>query len=261
MPFLRAGGVRLEYESRGSPGSGPPLILLHEGLGSVAAWRGFPEALAGSTGRAVFVYSRRGYGLSDPLPGPLTPSFMHDEARLLPAVLQAAGISDPVLIGHSDGASIALIHAAAPAAPAPDTPARALVLLAPHVFVEEETLAGIREVSTRYHAGDFGARWRRTQGEHADRTFAAWTEVWLSPAFRDWNIEAGLPRIRCPVLAIQGEDDQYGTTRQLGAIRAGVGGAVDTLLLPSCGHAPQRDRPKETLEAIRRFVASATPAA
>jgi pimeloyl-ACP methyl ester carboxylesterase len=250
VAFLEVDGVRLEHEWHGPAPATATLVFLHEGLGSVAAWRDFPARVADATGCRAFVYSRRGYGHSDPLPGPLDPSFMHEEARCLPAVLHTAGIREPILIGHSDGASIALLHAAEAAAEV-----RGLVAIAPHVFVEPETLAGIREVGERYRATDFRTRWRRTQGEHADRTFEAWSRVWLSPEFRSWNIESRLGAVRCPILAVQGEGDAYGTPRQVEAIRRAAAGPVRVVLLPDCGHSPQRDRPAETLEAVRGFVA------
>lgn len=252
MSVLQAAGARVEYEWIGpGPEAAPTLVFLHEGLGSRAAWRDFPARVAAATGTGAFVYSRVGYGDSDPRPGPWTPRFMHDEAQGLPALLDAAGVRRPILIGHSDGASIALLHAA-------ERPSdvRALVLEAPHVFVEDETVAGIRAVRERYRATDFAARWRRTQGPHADATFAAWTDVWLSAPFRGWTIQEDLGAVRCPVLVLQGADDPYGTLAQVEAIRAGVVGPVETRVLSHCGHAPHRDQPRETLDAVRTFVAT-----
>lgn len=252
MSALQAAGARVEYEWIGPRSeAAPTLVFLHEGLGSRAAWRGFPARVAAATGTGAFVYSRAGYGASDPRPGPWTPRFMHDEAQRLPAILEAAGVRRPILFGHSDGASIALLHAA-------ERPAdvRALVLAAPHVFVEDETVARIRAVRERFRGTDFAARWRRTQGPHADATFAAWTEVWLSAPFRGWTLQDELRAVRCPVLVLQGADDAYGTLAQVEAVRAGVVGPVDTRILSNCGHAPHRDQADETLDAVQKFVAT-----
>ncbi len=254
MALIDVHGSSLEYERAGGAAPAdtgpPPLIFLHEGLGSVAAWRDFPARVAATLGRHGLVYSRRGYGRSSPWPRPWPASFMHDEALVvLPALLDALGIVYPVLVGHSDGASIALIHAAAAG-----RPVRALVLEAPHTVVEERTLESIRDARGRYAGSDFRARWSRTQGPQADALFAAWSEAWLSGAFRSWDIEPLLPRITCPVLVVQGADDPYGTLRHMEAIRDGVAGPVETLLLDHAGHAPHRTRPAETLAAIERFL-------
>jgi pimeloyl-ACP methyl ester carboxylesterase len=251
VPATDVAGVRVEYEWIGAPAEGvPDVVLLHEGLGSRAAWRGFPARVAETTGAAVLVFSRAGYGESGPRPGPWPPSFMHDEARRLPALLEALDVRRPVLFGHSDGASIALLHAA-------DHPAdvHALVLEAPHVFVEEETVRSIRSLRDAYATSGFRERWRRTQGAHADQTFAAWTDVWLSAPFREWSIRDRLANVRAPALVLQGVNDEYGTLAQVEAIRSGVVGPVDAVILRDCGHAPHRDRSEETLEAVRSFLA------
>jgi pimeloyl-ACP methyl ester carboxylesterase len=251
VPAFDAAGARVEYEWIGAPEEGAPVIVfLHEGLGSRAAWRGFPSRVAEATGAAVLVFSRAGYGESSPRPGPWPTSFMHDEARRLPALLQALDVRRPILFGHSDGASIAILHAA-------DNPddVRALVLEAPHVFVEEETVRSIRSLRDRYATSGFRERWRRTQGAHADETFAAWTEVWLSARFREWSIRDRLVLVRAPTLVLQGVDDAYGTLAQVEAIRQGVVGPVETSILPDCGHAPHRERSEETLDAIQGFLA------
>jgi len=218
------------------------------GLGSLRQWRDFPMRVANATGCAALVYSRYGYGQSDVLQEPRTPSFMHDEAlRSLPELLSSLRIVAPVLVGHSDGASIALIYAGA------GHLARGLVLEAPHVFVEEHGLAGIREAKRAFETTDLSeclAKYHRD----TERTFRGWNDVWLSPAFRDWTIEDCLPGVRCPVLAIQGEDDEYGTMAQLDAIARGVSGPCDLVKLPACGHSPHRDLPEATLTAVTRFV-------
>jgi pimeloyl-ACP methyl ester carboxylesterase len=255
MPEWHLDGARVEYEWIGpAPEAAPTMVFLHEGLGSRAAWRTFPGRMAAAAAMGALVYSRPGYGGSDPLPRPWPTTFMHDEARRLPAVLRAAGVRRPVLFGHSDGASIALLHAAA----GPDG-VRALVLEAPHVFVEETSVRSIRALRERYRTTHLASRWRRTQGAHADATFAAWTDVWLRPEFRRWNIEDALPKVRCPVLVLQGTDDEYGTFAQVDAIRAGVVGPVVVHVLSGCGHAPHRERLEDTLAVAGRFLAGLSP--
>jgi pimeloyl-ACP methyl ester carboxylesterase len=252
VPFLTAAGQRLEYWLiAAARADAPPLVLLHEGLGSVAMWRDFPERVAALTGSAVLAYSRRGHGRSELLSAPHRPDYMHCEARdVLPAVLAQLAIDRPVLIGHSDGASIALIHAGL----APDK-VRGLALLAPHVFVEERTIAGATAAREAWRAGDLPARLARYHDDAAG-LFAGWNEIWLAPQFRDWNIEAFLPGIACPLLLIQGADDAYGTLAQLAAIRRGVASRrIEELVLSGCGHAPHRERPHAVLAAIARFVA------
>lgn len=255
MVNIVAGGQRLEtlLVPAATPGA-PTLVLLHEGLGSIALWRDLPQQLAKATGCAVLAYSRHGHGASAPLTGPRTVRYMHDEALVvLPEVLEALGIARPILIGHSDGASIALIHAGQGAGPV-----AGLVLLAPHVFVEDLTVASIAAIGRTFAETDMGVRMGRY---HADPVgvFAGWHRIWLDPAFRGWNIEAGLPAITCPVLLIQGADDEYGTLAQIDAIAARVSGPVERLVLAACGHSPQRDQPDATLAAISGFVARLSP--
>jgi pimeloyl-ACP methyl ester carboxylesterase len=228
------------------PGDAPAIVLLHEGLGSVRLWRDFPAALATATGARVVAFSRFGHGDSDPPPRPRTPRFMHEEAlEVLPAVLRAMDIEEPVLVGHSDGASIALIHAAA-------HPVRAVVAIAPHVFVEELCLAEIREARRAYEAEGLRERMARHHRD-PDAAFYGWNDVWLDPEFPRWDITGVLPDISCPLLLIQGEHDQYGTMAQLDAIEAGVAGPVERLH-PAARHAPQLEAPAETLSAIAAFV-------
>ncbi len=231
-------------------GAGPTLVFLHEGLGSRSAWRDFPSQLARATGCGAIVGSRAGYGRSPlrPLPWPI--DFMHDEARrALPALLAAEGVDDAILVGHSDGASIALLYAGEIG-----VGVRALLLEAPHVFVEEETVASIAALREPFARGDLRARLQRHHTD-ADATFAAWTGVWLDPAFRRWSIAASLPGVRVPTLVIQGADDEYGTVAQVEAVRRGVAGPCETLLLTECGHAPHRDQPARTLAAMADFIA------
>ena len=255
--FLTADGRRLEYALVGPPGprGAPTLVLLHEGLGCVSLWRDFPAALAARTGCRVLVYSRAGYGASDPVPLPRPVGFMHDEAlRSLPEVLEAAAITDAILVGHSDGASIALIHAAA--ARTADR-VRAVALLAPHVFVEDLSVRSIAAAAVAYQETDLRARLLRHHGDNVDCAFWGWNRVWLDPGFRGWNLEAFLPRVTVPLLVIQGVDDEYGTEAQVAAIAGKSGGPVETLLLPGCGHSPHRDQREATLDALSAFVAAA----
>jgi len=250
--FLEIGGKRLEYRwiGRGAPGR-PMLVMLHEGLGSTGLWREFPGRLAAATGCEVLVYSRAGYGLSDPADLPRGVDYMHDEAlQVLPAVLDARGVRRAILVGHSDGASIALIHAAA------DRRGRiaGLVLEAPHVFNEEVCVASIRAAKLAYDEGDLRDRLARHHRD-VDNAFRGWNDIWLHPDFWHWNIEDCLPRIRAPMLVIQGEQDEYGTIRQVEAIEAQAGAPVQRLILPDCRHAPHRDQPGATLRAVKQFVA------
>lgn len=247
-------GQRLEALWAGpSPTEAPTLVLLHEGLGCVALWKDFPQRLSESTGCGVLAYSRAGYGQSDPvdLPRPLT--YMHDEARdVLPRVLDAANVRDAVLVGHSDGASIALINAGA----LRDPRVHGLVLMAPHVFTEPMCLDSIRAARRAYDAEDGRLR-EGLARYHADVdvTFRGWNDAWLDPGFEAWNLEGFVSGIRCPLLLIQGREDEYGTGAQLAAIEARSHTPCRTLWLDDCRHSPHRDRPEATLDAIRAFVA------
>jgi pimeloyl-ACP methyl ester carboxylesterase len=250
VKHIGVGPHDLEYVSYGAPG-GPTLVFLHEGLGSVAQWRDFPERLARACGLPAFVYSRTNYGGSSataPLPRPVR--YMHDEALLLPEVLHAAGISDPILVGHSDGASISILYAA-------DHSVRGLVLEAPHVFGEEVSFASIARAKEAYEKGGLRERLAKYH-EHVDAAFQGWNGPWLDPGFRAWNLEDRLPHITAPMLVVQGLADEYGTIAQVEAIRRGAAGRVDTVLLERCGHAPHREKPEETLAAMQAFVRSVT---
>jgi pimeloyl-ACP methyl ester carboxylesterase/GNAT superfamily N-acetyltransferase len=224
----------------------PALVLLHEGLGSVGLWRGFPARLADATGRRTVAFSRYGHGQSDPPPRPRTPSFMHEEAReVLPALLSELGLEDPVLVGHSDGASIALIYAA-------EHEVSAVVAIAPHVFVEDMCLREIRRARDTYETADL----RERMGHHhrdPDAAFLGWNDVWLDPAFPEWSITELLADISCPLLLIQGERDQYGTMAQLDAIEQRAGGPVRRVHL-DCQHSPPTELPEPTTKAIAEFV-------
>lgn len=249
MERVTVGARRLEVERIGGDPGRPTLVFLHEGLGSVALWKDFPGRVARTTGCAAIVYSRAGYGRSDPAVQPRPVTYMHDEALVpLPELLDRLGVARPVLVGHSDGASIALIHAAASG-----RPVAALILLAPHVMVEELSVASIAAARTAWETTDLRSRLAPYHAD-VDGAFQGWNRIWLDPAFRRWDIREYLPRVRCPVLAIQGEEDEYGTLEQVEHIRAAVPGA-EVLKLPRCRHSPHRDQPEATLEAIARFVA------
>jgi pimeloyl-ACP methyl ester carboxylesterase len=246
---MRVGGREIECRWWGEPTHHRrPIVLLHEGLGSVGLWRDFPAALASATARRVLAYSRFGHGASDPPAAPHTVRFMHEEAALLPSILDAAAIDRAILLGHSDGGSIALVAAA-------DVPARieALMLEAPHVFVEDISIASIERTTAVYREGTLRASLARHHA-HVDTAFFGWSDVWLHPDFRRWNLEDYLPRITCPVLLIQGESDEYGTLAQIDAIARQVSGPAERLVLPQCGHAPHRDQRDQVLRAMTRFV-------
>jgi len=253
---IYAAGQRLECQWLGPRPSedpdGPPiLVFLHEGLGCIALWRDFPKKLVDATGLGGFVYSRQGYGGSEPcqLPRPIT--YMHDEGlTVLPQLLEAARIRRAILVGHSDGASISLIYAGS-------TLSRCIsgiILEAPHVFMEEENAASIREMCVTYETTDLRSRMMKYHGSNVDCAFKGWSEPWLGEHFTTWNIEEFLPKICAdkpvPTLVIQGGEDEYGTIAQCQAIERGVGVNVSTLFLPKCGHAPHLEQPELTLNAM-----------
>ena len=238
----------LEIETlRIGPTSGSTLVFLHEGLGSIGQWRDFPQRLSQATGLGAFIYSRAGYGKSDPEPMPRPVTYMHEEALKLPRILRAAGIGDAILVGHSDGASIAILHAGAHAC-------RGLILEAPHVFTEPMGLGSIEQAREAYEHGDLKGRLAKWH-QNVDAAFWGWNVPWLHPDFRAWNLEASLPGIKAPILVIQGVNDEYGTRAQVDAIAAKAP-KVTTLLLDECGHAPHKDQPEATLQAMTRFVQS-----
>jgi pimeloyl-ACP methyl ester carboxylesterase len=229
----------------------PTIVLLHEGLGCIALWRDFPAKLAATTGLRVFAYSRAGYGGSDPVDLPRPLDYMSREARFsLPAVIEAIGLKRCILLGHSDGASIAAILAGEHA----DERIRGLVLMAPHLFTEKMGLASIAEARRAYETGDLRAKLAKYHA-HVDCAFQGWNGAWLDPGFEAWNIEDSVGRWRVPALVIQGADDQYGTLAQVRSIEARSPAPVQSLILKACRHSPQFDQPEATLEAIAQFCA------
>lgn len=244
---VRVGGPPIEILD--IPGAAPdaPLVLLHEGLGSVGLWREFPAQLGAATGRRVIAFSRYGHGRSGPPARPRTPAFFHEEAlEVLPELLAALELAAPVLVGHSDGASIALIHAA-------HHHVTALVLLAPHVFVEEVTVRAIRGTREMYECGGLRERLARHHDD-PDAAFWGWCDVWLDPAFRAWTLDDEARLLTAPTLLIQGADDPYGTLAQLDRIAAGAGGQVQRLVLPG-GHSPHLEHGPEVAQRIASFLA------
>ncbi len=237
------------------------LVFLHEGLGSVAMWRDWPEVLCRATGRDAWVYSRRGYGQSDPVPdargatngeagGRLQADYLHYEAlTVLPALLERLGLSAPVLVGHSDGASIALIHASR-------YPVTACVVMAPHVMVEDVSIQSIRQARQAFETGDLSARLARYHAD-VDGAFWQWNDAWLNPAFHHFDIRAECRRIAAPVLAIQGDQDPYGTLAQIDEI-ALPAHQLTRVVLKGCGHSPHRDQTALTTRCVADFLASRT---
>jgi pimeloyl-ACP methyl ester carboxylesterase len=250
MPRVTAAGRSLEYEWVGTGQSGGPvLVFLHEGLGSIRQWRDFPQKVAEAVGCRALVYDRYGYGQSDVLQEPRrSVRFMHEEGLAgLPELLSALKIENPLLVGHSDGASIALICAGA------GHQVRGVVAMAPHVFIEPICIRSIVEAARSFETGDLPEKLGRYHRD-ARRTFYGWADVWRDPGFQGWDITPYLPRIRCPVLALQGHDDEYGTMAQLDAIKKQVSGACEVLQLNDCGHTPFRDQPEKTLAAVTAFI-------
>ncbi len=248
-------GKRLETLWIGrEPSDQPVIVMLHEGLGSIALWKDFPQQLAARTGCAVLVYSRYGHGGSDKLMEKRPVNFMHREGEVvLPELLDKLAIERPILLGHSDGGSISIIFAGR----YPDR-SRALILEAPHVFVEDLSIASITQAKENFETTDLRQKLSRYHAQ-VDATFWGWNDIWLDPNFRSWNIEEYLATIRCPVLCIQGEDDEYGTRAQVDAIAAQAPQS-EIMMLPDCKHSPHRDQPEKTLDRIAKFVDMVTQA-
>jgi len=248
--FLTVDGKQLETLRYSPAGKGATIVMLHEGLGSVAMWKDFPERVAEATGCGVLVYSRYGHGKSQRLAEKRSVDFMHYEAKvILPELFHQFEVQRPILLGHSDGGSIALIYAGT----WPEQ-VRGLVLEAPHVFVEDFGLRSTVAIRKVYEASDLREKLSRYH-EHVDEMFRGWNDIWLDPQFREWNIEGFLGAISCPTLVIQGENDEYGTLAHVEVIQRGVPGAQG-LILPRCGHSPHREQTELTLDAISKFVAA-----
>ena len=249
--FLTVGPHSLEYRMIGPrPAEAPTLVLLHEGLGCVGLWGDFPDRLQKATGCGVFVYSRAGYGQSSPVARPWPLSFMHTQAReTLPALLDSIGFKSGLLVGHSDGASIATIYAGSHQ----DHRVRALVLIAPHFIVEGVTIAAIAEMRKAYDSADLRARLARWHAD-VDATVHGWSDVWLKGDFRKWDLTEFLAYIRVPVLIVQGEDDHYGTVKQIEIAQQECSCPVEVALLPDAKHSPQREAPEATLKVVAEFV-------
>jgi pimeloyl-ACP methyl ester carboxylesterase len=242
---------RLEYRMIGpSPADAPTLVLLHEGLGSVGLWGEFPDKLADATGAGVFVYSRAGYGASSPAQLPRKLDYMHREALdVLPRVLDAIGFRRGLLVGHSDGASIATIYAGG----VPDHRVRGISLIAPHFVVEDISVSSIAAIKQTFETTELRAKLARWHKD-VDNAFRGWNDAWLDPAFRAWDISDHLAYIRVPLQIVQGADDQYGTLRQFEIAEAECYCPVETLVLPGAGHSPHREAAEATLRAVADFA-------
>jgi len=249
--FFQAGGHRLEYRTVGpEPAVAPTIVLLHEGLGCVSLWRDFPEALANATGCGVFLWSRVGYGHSDPAPPPWPLDYMTREAETcLPLALDAAGVERCILFGHSDGATIAAIYAGSVS----DARVRGVVLVAPHFFTEPGGLASIAKTREGFQSGKLRDALARHHDD-VDSLFNGWSGVWLDPEFARWNVEDALTYIRVPALAIQGKEDEYGTLAHVRALEAAAPAPVEVVVIENCRHAPHHERRPETLGAVSDFV-------
>lgn len=249
---LTVDGVALEYACYGPPpGQAMTIVLLHEGLGCLALWRDFPQQLADRTGMGVFVWSRRGYGQSDPADLPRPVDFMTREAvDVLPRLLDHIGVRRCILFGHSDGATIAAIHAGSVS----DMRVCGLILMAPHFFTEPGGLAAIQAARDSFDTGDMKTRMAKYHRDPV-ATFHGWNDVWLSPGFRDWNVSDVIDHWRIPVLAIQGRDDQYGTLAQISEIEARIYAPLEVSVLENCHHAPHFEQPEQTLNAVAEFAA------
>lgn len=249
--FVEVAGGTIEVEVYDGPPDASTLVFLHEGLGSIDLWRGFATDVRRFAGEHTTVlYSRHGHGRSAPAVVPRPVDYMHHEADVvLPEMLSALGIERPVLVGHSDGASIALLFAGA------GHQVAALVCIAPHVFVEPASIAGIDEARTVFESTDMAERMRRYHADPA-ATFFGWNDVWRSPEFLAWNIEDRLPGIHAPMLIIQGTGDQYGTVAQVDAIESGSSGRCKRLVIDGAGHAPHLEHREMVAQAIGKFVRS-----
>ena len=251
--FLTVDACDLEYRMIGpSPDDAPTVVMLHEGLGSVGLWGDFPDRLQAATGFGVFAYSRAGYGASTPVALPRPLDYMHIEAlEVLPKLLEQIGFRRGVLLGHSDGASIAAIYAGGVA----DHRVRAVAMMAPHFVVEDISVTSIAEIKTAYETTGLKAKLARWHSD-VDNAFYGWNGAWLDPKFRGWDISEYLSYIRVPVAIVQGINDQYGTIRQIEIAEQECYCPVEVTMIPGAGHSPYRDAPEATLNAISEFALS-----
>jgi pimeloyl-ACP methyl ester carboxylesterase len=249
--FLTVGAAELEYRMIGpAPESAPVIVMLHEGLGSAGLWGDFPEKLQTATGAGVFAYSRTGYGASTPAKLPRPVDYMHIEAReVLPKLLDAIGFRRGLLLGHSDGASIAAIYAGSHQ----DHRVEGIALIAPHFIVEDISVKSIAEIKTAYETTSLKQKLARWHND-VDNAFYGWNRAWLDPAFRNWDISEYLAYIRVPTAILQGADDAYGTLRQIEIAEQECYCPVDVTVIPGAGHQPHREAPGPTLDAITEFA-------
>lgn len=253
MPFVTAGGHRLEYEWVGLGEVGAPaIVMLHQGLGSVSLWRDFPKAVHDATGLRVLVYSRWGYGKSEPIEAfPHGADYMRREATAeLPELLRALGVDKPILFGHSDGGSIALVYAGRRLEPEP----LGVLCMAPHVFLEKESIVSLAKARVAYEEGDLKSKLAKFHDD-VDSAFYGWNVTWLQPGLRSWSIENELSGIRCPTIVVQGRGDEYGTPAQLDSIKTHTAGKAEIVLLENCGHSPHIDQRGAVLGALKRLLA------
>lgn len=247
---LKAAGHRLQVRRLGKPDKGPVLVFLHEGLGSIAQWRDFPESLCRKTGLPGMAYDRLGYGGSEPLIEKRRMEYLHEEAlSSLPEVLHKCSIGKAFFVGHSDGGSIALLFAAVH----PDRTA-GVITEAAHVFVEDVTIEGIRIAVAAYDRGDLRDKLYQYHGGNTEGAFRGWADAWLAPEFRKWNLEKYLPSIHAPLLVIQGQNDPYGTHSQVESIVSRVKGPARGLIIPGCGHIPHAQAKHRVLSEMAEFV-------
>jgi len=251
--FLNVDGVKLEclHLDIGADADTPKLVFLHEGLGCVALWRDFPENICKAAGLNGFIYSRQGYGASDPIKLPRPIDFMHHEAlNVVSPVLDMAGINNAILVGHSDGGSISLIHAGS----IKDPRVKAIATIAAHVLNEDLTIKSIEEAKVAFETTNLRDRLSKYHGDNVDCAFWGWNGVWLNPDFKNWNLEEFLPSIEVPTLVIQGLEDQYGTDAQINAIEAGLSCPTETAMIAGAQHSPHLEQQDATIKAITSFL-------
>ncbi|MDH3232824.1 MAG: alpha/beta hydrolase [Alphaproteobacteria bacterium] len=258
MPFATAGGHRLHYEWIGpGPDDAPTLVLLHHALGSVETWGDFPTRLSDTTGLSALVYSRWGHGKSDPIPPSPRPRdyFEYEAWTALPELLTAAGVREAILVGHSDGGTIAIFYAARPH----PAPVRGLITMAAHIFYDRHSLAGMKKGREAWLRGEMAAGMERYHGDRAEGMYRSWSDRWLQPEALGWNAEHILPAITCPALIMQGSEDEFGVPGQVDAIVRGVSGRAEGVLMDGIGHEPHREVPERIIATITAFLAGLDP--